>query len=59
MEKKVGITSVSSVRRPFYGNYEHYNTGGIIGGNSFTATGRPRDLKTSSIPEPFISRVGC
>jgi len=35
---KLGRTTV-------YGNYEHYNTGGIIGGNSFTATGRPRDLR--------------
>jgi len=27
-----------------YGNYEHYDTGGIIAGNGQTATGKPRSL---------------
>lgn len=34
---KLGKTTV-------YGEYEHYDTGAIIGGNSATATGRPRNL---------------
>jgi hypothetical protein len=44
IEQKFGQVGKTLGKTTFYGNYEHYNTGGIIGGNSFTATGRPRNL---------------
>jgi hypothetical protein len=44
IEQKFGQVGKTLGKTTFYGNYEHYNTGGIIGGNSLTATGRPRNL---------------
>ena len=42
-----------------YGNYEHYNTGAIIAGNSFTATGRPRNLNNLFQQVPAIYGSGA
>ena len=44
VERKFGDHLGKLGRTTLYGNYEHYDTGGIIAGNSFTATGRPRNL---------------
>jgi hypothetical protein len=44
IEQKFGQVGKALGKTTFYGNYEHYNTGAFIGGNSLTATGRPRNL---------------
>ena len=44
VERKFGHVGKLLGKTTVYGEYEHYDTGAIIGGNSFTATGRPRDL---------------